>query len=120
MNVLAVQLDAERDLASALGWSNLVNVGHALLGTPPDGGLNSRGQAMVPMWTRDWSACGPLMVQYGVVPRYMVRREGEFVQTVLIPPVRIKPDGLDKNAAFRLVIVYEATCVAHLRDSRGG
>lgn len=57
-------MDANRRLAELLGWTNIFDVGGALLGTPPGGSPASRDQAKVPDWTGDWLACGPLMVQY--------------------------------------------------------
>lgn len=75
------QLHAEKQLAIALGWTNLVDVGGSLLGTPPGGAENSRGQAAVPRWTRDWSACGPLMVALDCYPEY-----GGFNQMLVMGP----------------------------------
>ena len=59
--MLAKQLQAELQLATASGWTNVVDVGDSLIGTPPGGADNSRGQARVPAWCRDWRACGPLL-----------------------------------------------------------
>lgn len=64
--MLPKQLQAEKQLAIALGWTNLVESGGTLLGTPPDGGESSRGQAAVPKWARDWAACGPLLSTYNI------------------------------------------------------
>lgn len=58
------RLDADRHLAEALGWTNLFNAGGALLGTPPTGGENSRGQAAVPRWTLDDASSFSLEVEY--------------------------------------------------------
>jgi hypothetical protein len=57
-------MDANRRLAELLGWTDIFDVGGALLGTPPGGNPASRDQAKVPDWVSDWNACGPLMVQY--------------------------------------------------------
>lgn len=59
--MLAKQLQAELQLATATGWTNVIDAGNVLIGTPPGGADNSRGQAQVPAWTRDWRACGPLI-----------------------------------------------------------
>lgn len=59
-------LQAEKHLAELRGWTNLVDAGNALIGTPLHGGI--RGQAAVPRWTREWTACAPLMVEMGVYP----------------------------------------------------
>ena len=54
--------EANKRLAAAKGWTDIVEVGGALLGTPPDGAPGSRGQAMIPDWCGDWRECGPLQV----------------------------------------------------------
>ena len=38
-------------LATKLGWTNIVDVGGTLLGSPPPGIASCRGQAVVPNWT---------------------------------------------------------------------
>jgi hypothetical protein len=61
---------ANYSLATLLGWHNLALVGGgAILGTPPGGAPNSRGQAMVPDWCGDWAHAGPLMVEHGAYPK---------------------------------------------------
>ncbi len=65
-NYLTNQIKAELQLAIALGWTNLVDAGGTLVGTPPGGGTNSRDQAAVPRWSRDWNACGPLLSTYNM------------------------------------------------------
>ena len=59
--MLDKQLQAEHDLATAIGWTNLVDAGGPLIGTPPSGAEHSRGQAPVPAWSRDWRLTGPLL-----------------------------------------------------------
>lgn len=62
---------ANFSLATLLGWCNLALVGGgAILGTPPGGAPNSRGQAMVPDWCGDWAVAGPLMVEHGAYPEF--------------------------------------------------
>lgn len=46
-------LKLNQQLAENLGWTNIVDVGGTLLGTPPDGAPNSRGQTMIPNWAGD-------------------------------------------------------------------
>jgi hypothetical protein len=53
-------------LATFLGWTNLFALGAALLGTPPVGLPNCRGQAAVPDWCGNWSSAGPLIGAYGI------------------------------------------------------
>jgi hypothetical protein len=68
--------EANKRLALALGWTEIVEVGGALLGTPPDGAPKSRGQAMVPDWCGDWKECGPLMGHVNFSPlEYSVRAQ---------------------------------------------
>ncbi|MFZ3286569.1 MAG: hypothetical protein WA191_06935 [Telluria sp.] len=58
--------EANRRLAGLLGWTSIVDVGGALLGTPPDGSAQCRGQAKVPDWAGDWRECGPLGSEHQV------------------------------------------------------
>lgn len=60
------QLTLEKKLAEALGWINIVSNGSSLLGKPPTGLPECRGQALIPAWTRDWAACGLLIGEYNV------------------------------------------------------
>lgn len=53
-------------LALLSGWTELVEVSGSLLGKPPGGSSNSRDQAMVPDWVRNWSVCAPLIVKYNL------------------------------------------------------
>ncbi len=50
-----------KTLAQLLGWTDLVELGGSLLGMPPGGAPDSRGQALVPDWLGDWRDCGPLI-----------------------------------------------------------
>lgn len=63
---MTANLDANRRLAIALGWTNITEAGGALLGMPPWAAPNSRGQAAVPNWAGDWRECGPLIGVYGM------------------------------------------------------
>ena len=60
------EIAANKRLAELLGWSNLIEVGGALVGTPPAGAAASRGQGMVPDWLGDWKAAAPLLVQFSM------------------------------------------------------
>jgi hypothetical protein len=51
--------------AELTGWTNIIELGGALLGTPPAGEPQCRSQALVPDWAGDWSACGPLLGAHG-------------------------------------------------------
>jgi hypothetical protein len=69
------QLDANRRLAELMGWTNIFQVSGALLGTPPDGAAQSRGQARVPDWNGDWRDCGRLLERYGITRDAIVANE---------------------------------------------
>lgn len=69
------QLDANRRLAELIGWTNIFQVSGALLGTPPDGAAQSRGQAKVPDWNGDWRDCGPLLERDGITLDAIVANE---------------------------------------------
>lgn len=58
------KIAANKRLAELLGWANIVEVGGSLLGTPPAGAAESRGQALVPDWAGAWSAAGPMIGQF--------------------------------------------------------
>ncbi|MGV8869287.1 MAG: hypothetical protein ACOH2S_20395 [Janthinobacterium svalbardensis] len=58
------KIAANKRLAELLGWTNIVEVDGALLGMPPAGAAESRGQALVPDWAGDWAAIGPLIGQF--------------------------------------------------------
>lgn len=60
------KIAANKRLAELLGWSSIAEVNGALVGSPPAGAAESRGQALVPDWMGDWSAAGPLAVEYRV------------------------------------------------------
>lgn len=60
------KIAANKRLAELLGWSSLAEVGGALVGTPPAGAAESRGQALVPDWAGDWLAIGPLAAEHQV------------------------------------------------------
>lgn len=60
------KIAANRRLAELLGWSRIAEVGGALVGTPPAGVAESRGQALVLDWAGDWAAIGPLAAEHQV------------------------------------------------------
>ena len=60
------KIAANKRLAELLGWTSIIEVGGALVGTPPAGAAASRGQAMVPDWTGDWAAAGPLSTEHEI------------------------------------------------------
>lgn len=101
------RLVADLHLAMALGWTNLFNAGGSLIGTPPTGGENSRGQAAVPRWTSDWDACGRLMVDLEIEPTFYPENaaawaDGDTDMTALYC------DHPSKNQAVMFAIVHAA------------
>lgn len=60
------KIAANKRLAELLGWTSLVDVGGSLLGTPPAGAAEIRGQALVPDWAGDWAAAGPLIAEHSL------------------------------------------------------
>jgi hypothetical protein len=77
-----------RRLATLLGWSNIIELGGALLGTPPAGEPQCRNQAVVPNWAGDWRYCGPLMVEHDCYPEMY---QGEIIVQPPRPPNRHWP-----------------------------
>lgn len=65
---MAQRNELNEHLATLMGWSNFERAGQALLGTPPWFAGNSRGQAQVPDWERDWRHTGVLMTTHHCVP----------------------------------------------------
>lgn len=110
---MSAHLDAELALAAAIGWTNLVDVGGMLLGTPPGGAPESRGQAAVPRWTRSWEACGTLMVDTRLI--YVINDgiayAGEPDGRVLAATPIADHGG--ENAAVRYALVLAATVKLH-------
>ena len=97
------EIAANKRLAELLGWSNLIEVGGALVGTPPAGAAASRGQAMVPDWLGDWKATAPLLVQFEI--RLMPMSAGVDASGFL-EWYRFYPD---RDAAARAAIVKAVT-----------
>ena len=97
------KIAANKRLAELLGWSNLIEVGGALVGTPPAGAAASRGQALVPDWLGDWSAAGPLLAQFEIrlTPASTCVDACGFLARSRCSP--------DRDAAARAAIVMAAT-----------
>lgn len=104
-------LDANRRLATALGWTNITEAGGALLGMPPWAAPNSRGQAAVPNWAGDWRECGPLIGAYGMcVGVTGIDALATCYGTDLYGPgIEAFADHLTEDAAIRQAIV-QAVC----------
>lgn len=88
------EIAAEHRLAGLLGWTNLFIAGGSLIGTPPSGAPQCRGQAAVPRWTRDWKACGPLLVEHNVWPECGERESEDVVMLAAVEAVIAKLTGV--------------------------
>lgn len=97
------KIAANKRLAELLGWSSIVEVGGALVGTPPADAASSRGQAMVPDWMGHWAAAGPLFAKFEI--RLMPMSAGVDASGFL-EWYRFYPN---KDAAARAAIVKAAT-----------
>ena len=97
------KIAANKRLAELLGWSSIAEVGGALVGTPPAGAAEGRGQALVPDWMGNWSAAGPLLAQLEIrlTPASTCVDAGGFLARYLCYP--------DRDAAARAAIVMAAT-----------
>ena len=97
------EIAANKRLAELLGWSNLIEVGGALVGTPPAGAAASRGQALVPDWMGDWAAAGPLLAQFDIrlIPVSAGVDAAGFLEWYRFYP--------DRDAAARAAIVKAVT-----------
>jgi hypothetical protein len=107
-------LDLNCRLAELLGWTNITELSGALLGTPPAGLPECRGQALIPDWAGDWRDCGPL----GSAHRIGVEHGDVTVRAVLghgATRVKIGPFG-DRDATARRAIV--SSVIAKLEASQ--
>lgn len=106
--VSADNMAANRRLAELMGWTEIFDVGGALLGMPPGGNPASRDQAKVPDWTGDWQACGPLMMEY--ISRARIWRHRAVVGTPRLgcDLVRDPQAGESQAANFRRLVVDAA------------
>lgn len=98
------KIAANKRLAELLGWSNIAEVNGALIGKPPAGAAESRGQALVPDWMGDWSAAGPLLAQFEISLLFMSTGVGAGA----IGELYSQHDG-DRSKAARVAIVKAAT-----------
>lgn len=95
-------LDLNRRLALALGWTNIVDVGNALLGMPPWGIPQARGQAPVPNWAGSWKDCGPLLSEHMIGTSHTAETVPAAIMTGVT--MGISAEG-NRDAALRQVIV---------------
>ena len=97
------KIAANKRLAELLGWSRIAEVGGALVGMPPAGAAESRGQALVPDWMGDWAAAGPLLAQFEI----RLKPASTFVDASgFLARYRCYPD---RDAAARAAIVKAVT-----------
>jgi hypothetical protein len=93
-----------RRLAELTGWINIIELGGALLGTPPAGEPQCRGQAKVPDWEGDWRYCGPMLAPYGMT---ISRTALDAVAACrgYDPKFALFAEYADEDAAMRAAIV---------------
>jgi len=77
---MSADITQNHRLALALGWTNIAAVDGSLLGTPPGGAPNSRGQALIPNWTGDNAAALLLMCNVYVPDHFL---SASFANTAL-------------------------------------
>jgi len=65
---MSTNITKNHRLALKLGWKNIIDVNGSLLGMPPNGTSNSRGQALIPNWTGDNAAALLLMCENYAIP----------------------------------------------------
>lgn len=109
-------MEANRRLAELLGWTDIFDVGGALLGMPPGGNPASRDQAKVPDWVNDWSACGPLMIQFIRRAKFWPHRAVVGTSTMGCDLVRDPQAGESQAANFRRLIVDAAIAELEVRQ----
>ena len=70
MNTPKIDYDLKlnRELAEALGWTEIFETKGALLGRPPGGSPRSRDQGMIPNWTGSFNECCELGLTYRITP----------------------------------------------------
>jgi len=105
MNILT--LDANRRLAVALGWTEIVEVGGALLGRPTWACDNSRNQVKVPNWAGDWKDCGPLLAEH----RISTEQTGITARAAMESrSVRVKVESEDERDAKTRHAIVSVLC----------
>lgn len=109
-------LERNRRLAELLGWTEIFDVGGALLGMPPGGSPVSRDQVKVPDWTGDWRDCGPLMTRFIRRARFWPHRAVVGTTTLGCDLARDPQAGEDGDTNTRCLIVDAA--IAEL-EARG-
>lgn len=109
-------MDANRRLAELLGWTEIFDVGGALLGMPPGGNPASRDQAKVPDWVNDWNACGPLMVEN--ITRMRLWRHRAVVGTAKLGSDLVRDPQAGESPAANLRRVIVDAVIAELEACR--
>lgn len=106
-------------VAEYLGWTNIIETFNAdiftatLLGTPPDGGPNSRGMGMVPDFVGNWNDCAKLFLleqfyeddDEDKVPCVMLCREIELPDCIINHEI-FQQLSEDEKIAFNMRFNY--------------
>jgi len=94
----------ERHLAQLLG--------HEVEEYYESAGVLWDGTQALPQWTRDWSACGPLIARYDVELRFVADEHTTEPHCVIAGPVTVRlSDHPSKDRAIMLAIVKAVICL---------
>lgn len=116
------EINARR--ADVDGWTRIVQVGSApfsMLGTPPDGAPNSRGQAMIPDYCGDWRHVGRALASY---TKSSVWTDEIFCYVVLrdleshVAMREMIADHPSLDAAMRTAVIKAETMLLRARGQR--
>lgn len=114
---LQLQLDAEKALATLIGWLDVEIIGDRVSGHPAHFGFSMPREAKcnVEQWTRNWNACGRLMVEHGCYPEEHSIGNAIRVNHTTVPNGNkmgvcvLYKDHPTKDDAVRFAIVYAIT-----------
>lgn len=101
-------MQANRRLAELQGWMGVFDAGGKLLGIPPGDVPEVDQLQCVPDWAGDWSACGPLMVQFIRRAKFWPHRAVVGTSTVSSDLARDPQPGEGDGANVRRLIVDAA------------
>lgn len=108
MKTKADYMAANRELATLLGWTKIVDAGGALLGTPTWVCDNSRSQVQVPDWCGQWSAGGVLLSEFGVGLQFEIDHVTASVGSAPLAWSESFSDHVTRQHAVRFAIVTVA------------
>ena len=130
MKTKADYIEANRQLATLKGWTNIKAIigcsglPQALIGSPPWKSPNSRQEARVPDWCGDWDACGKLLGEYliGIWPWPSMAVASAHCDSGVYEAPAAGADYYEhehRDAALRYAIVLAAIKAAQALDNQG-